>query len=117
MKFFFEKEGISRRQFLKGAGILTASAIITGVFAKFGIDTFATSKNYIKQRAAGLYDLDEKMAIRKSHENPEIAEIYKSYLSPGEVTPMSEKAYHLLHTKYGKKIPELMKKLASYNAA
>ena len=47
-------------------------------------------------RAKGLYELDKNKPLRKSHENPEIIELYKSYF--GE--PGSEKAHHILHTKY-----------------
>jgi len=49
-----------------------------------------------KKRAEAIYREDAGKAIRKSHENPEITEIYKDFL--GE--PNSEKAHHLLHTEY-----------------
>ncbi len=111
MKFFTERAGMTRRQFFKGAGMLTVSAIFLGVFSKLGFDALAASTDYIEKRAAGLYALDEKMAIRKSHENPEIAQIYKDFLSPGEIKPVSEKAHHLLHTKYGKDIPNFITEL------
>ncbi len=52
------------------------------------------------ERAKVLYDLDEESAIRKSHENPAIKELYETYL--GE--PNSEKAHHLLHTSYVKRV-------------
>ncbi len=111
MKLFHESEGITRRQFFKGAGMLTVAAVISGVFAKFGFDVFAASDDYITQRVAGLYTLDESMAIRKSHENPEIIQIYKDFLSPGKVECVSPKAHHLLHTKYGKDIPGFIDEL------
>ena len=50
-------------------------------------------------RAKVLYDDDKADAIRKSHENPAIKELYATYL--GE--PGSEKAHHLLHTTYVKR--------------
>lgn len=111
MNIFKEKLVFTRRQFVKGSGVLVASALITGIFAKIGSGSFAASDEYIKKRAAGLYSNDESMAIRKSHENPEIAQIYKEYLSPGKVEPLSEKSHHLLHTKYGKDIPSLIETL------
>lgn len=117
MKFFTEKEGMTRRQFFKGAGTLTVAAIILGAFSKLGFDAFAASTDYIEKRAAGLYSLDEAMAIRKSHENPEIIQIYKDFLSPGEVKPLSEKAHHLLHTKYGKDIPAFINDLKTEHDA
>ncbi len=49
-----------------------------------------------KERASALYSEDAKMALRKSHENPVIKELYDTYL--GE--PNSEKAHHILHTHY-----------------
>jgi Iron only hydrogenase large subunit, C-terminal domain len=117
MKFFGERQGMTRRQFFKGAGTLTIAVVFMGVFSKLGFDAFAASTDYIEKRAAGLYSLDEKMAIRKSHENPEIAQIYKDFLSPGEIKPVSEKAHHLLHTKYGKDIPEFIDELKNKHEA
>ena len=52
------------------------------------------------ERAKVLYDLDAKNPLRKSHENPDIQELYKNYL--GE--PGSERAHHLLHTTYIKRM-------------
>lgn len=48
------------------------------------------------ERAKVLYNIDNASKIRKSHENPDIIELYKNYL--GE--PGSEKAHHILHTSY-----------------
>lgn len=53
----------------------------------------------LKKRASAIYREDEGKAIRKSHENPFIKELYANYLEK----PMSHKAHHLLHTKYFKK--------------
>ncbi|NLM13424.1 MAG: NADH:ubiquinone oxidoreductase, partial [Epulopiscium sp.] len=50
----------------------------------------------LKKRAEAIYREDEGKPIRKSHENPAIKELYETYLGH----PMSEKAHHLLHTKY-----------------
>lgn len=49
-----------------------------------------------KNRAEGLYHLDERCSVRKSYENSAIKELYSSYL--GE--PGSEKAHAYLHTTY-----------------
>ena len=48
------------------------------------------------ERALTLYRLDKKDTLRKSHENPEIIELYDSYLGK----PGSEKAHAALHTSY-----------------
>jgi NADP-reducing hydrogenase subunit HndD len=50
----------------------------------------------LKKRQAAIYQIDKNMAIRKSHENPAIIEVYEKYF--GE--PLSEKAHQLLHTHY-----------------
>jgi NADH-quinone oxidoreductase subunit G len=47
----------------------------------------------IEQRIQGLYALDEQYAIRKSHKNPAIQQLYREFL--GE--PGSHKAHELLH--------------------
>ena len=50
-------------------------------------------------RAKALYEEDEAMTIRKSHENPSIQKLYKEFL--GE--PGSHKSHELLHTTYAKR--------------
>ena len=47
-------------------------------------------------RTKALYADDEKCAFRQSHNNPEIAAIYKDFL--GE--PLGHKSHELLHTSY-----------------
>jgi len=49
-----------------------------------------------KQRAAGIYQDDEKSQQRCSHQNPFITQVYKEFL--GE--PNGHKAHELLHTSY-----------------
>jgi NADP-reducing hydrogenase subunit HndD len=49
-----------------------------------------------KKRAAAIYEEDEKMTLRKSHENPEVEEIYKSFLHK----PLGHRSHDLLHTHY-----------------
>ena len=51
-----------------------------------------------KLRADSLYSIDEKSAIRKSHQNPVVKGIYDEFFGkPGE-----EKAHKYLHTHYNK---------------
>ncbi len=52
-----------------------------------------------KLRADGLYSIDEKSQIRKSHENPVVRKLYEEYLEK----PGSYRAHKLLHTHYTKK--------------
>ena len=54
------------------------------------LDTFKA------KRAAALYQEDESKALRVSHKNPQIIELYDAFL--GE--PNSHKAHELLHTHY-----------------
>jgi len=53
----------------------------------------------IQARFEAIYREDAGKTIRKSHENPYIIKLYEDYLGH----PMSEKAHHLLHTKYFEK--------------
>ena len=53
-------------------------------------------ENYRELRANALYSEDERQAVRQSHNNPQIIELYEKYL----VRPGSHKAHYLLHTSY-----------------
>ncbi|MFP4556244.1 MAG: NADH-dependent [FeFe] hydrogenase, group A6 [Bacteroidales bacterium] len=48
------------------------------------------------KRAKAIYEEDAGKPIRKSHENPEIAAIYKEFLKE----PLGHKSHELLHTHY-----------------
>ena len=50
----------------------------------------------LKARQKAIYTEDEGKTLRKSHENPHILKLYEEFLGK----PMSDKAHHLLHTKY-----------------
>ncbi len=47
-------------------------------------------------RGKVLYDIDKKMDLRYSHENPDIIALYDEFLEK----PMGEKSEHLLHTDH-----------------
>ena len=53
-------------------------------------------ENAFARRKTSLYEHDENLKIRKSHDNPEIKKIYKNFL--GE--PLGHESHHLLHTTY-----------------
>jgi len=55
-----------------------------------------TDNSVREKRIAAIYREDEGKTMRKSHENPEIKQIYDEYLKK----PLGEKSHHLLHTKY-----------------
>jgi len=48
------------------------------------------------RRIEAIYEVDRKLPLRKSHENPAVKKLYEEFL--GE--PNGEKAHHLLHTHY-----------------
>ena len=50
-------------------------------------------------RAAVLYNIDKKMPMRKSHDNPVAKQIYNDFLE----RPGSHKAHEILHTHYVKR--------------
>jgi len=49
-----------------------------------------------RARIQAIYREDEGKKLRKSHENPEVKQIYAEFLGQ----PLGEKSHHLLHTKY-----------------
>ncbi|MGN1155133.1 MAG: iron hydrogenase small subunit, partial [Agathobacter sp.] len=53
-------------------------------------------KDIRQERALNLYRLDKRNALHKSHENPEVQQLYTEYL--GEYG--SEKAHAYLHTQF-----------------
>ncbi|HAF29021.1 MAG TPA: ferredoxin [Bacteroidales bacterium] len=55
-----------------------------------------TTPEIRKKRTEAIYREDEGKTIRKSHENPEVQEIYRDFL--GE--PLGHKSHELLHTHY-----------------
>ena len=59
------------------------------------IDIYDT---YLAKRAQALYTEDERQAVRQSHNNVQVQELYKKYL--GE--PNSHISHKLLHTTYNK---------------
>jgi NADH-quinone oxidoreductase subunit G/NADP-reducing hydrogenase subunit HndD len=64
-----------------------------------GGQPIAVSEEDIRNRMKALYAIDAKERIKMSHKNPEIQELYKSFLGK----PLGEKSHHLLHTTYKKR--------------
>ncbi|MDD5131893.1 MAG: NADH-dependent [FeFe] hydrogenase, group A6 [bacterium] len=62
----------------------------------------ALDKAWYEKRAQGLYKIDELKKIRKSHENPQIKQIYQEFLKQ----PLGEVSHHLLHTHYHYRLPK-----------
>lgn len=61
-----------------------------------GGQPFPTSLEIRQKRTEAIYAEDEGLPLRKSHENPEVVQIYKDFL--GE--PLGHKSHELLHTHY-----------------
>jgi NADP-reducing hydrogenase subunit HndD len=55
-----------------------------------------TNDEIRKKRMEAIYEEDANMTLRKSHENPEVVQIYKEFL--GE--PLGKESHKLLHTEY-----------------
>ncbi len=55
-----------------------------------------TTREIREKRAAGIYDADRELPLRKSHENPAVQKLYQEFL--GE--PLGHRSHELLHTHY-----------------
>ena len=64
-----------------------------------GGQPIGTDENAVRARMATLYDIDEKDAIKVSHKNPYIVELYSKFLGK----PLGHKSHNLLHTHYQKR--------------
>jgi ferredoxin hydrogenase gamma subunit len=51
---------------------------------------------HMKEKREGLFAIDRNKAVRQSHHNSQVCQLYRDFL--GE--PLSERAHHLLHTHY-----------------
>ncbi|HNQ59252.1 MAG TPA: NADH-dependent [FeFe] hydrogenase, group A6 [Bacteroidales bacterium] len=58
----------------------------------------------LKARQKALYEEDRNKALRKSHENPYIIQLYEEFLGQ----PLSEMSHHLLHTQYFDKSTQIV---------
>lgn len=58
-----------------------------------------TDDSVRERRIAAIYKEDEGKALRKSHENEAVQQLYKEFLKE----PLGEKSHHFLHTKYAGK--------------
>ncbi|MEI6519343.1 MAG: NADH-dependent [FeFe] hydrogenase, group A6 [bacterium] len=58
-----------------------------------------TNTDIRKKRMAAIYNEDESLTLRASHDNPIIKQIYAEFLG----APLSHKSHELLHTSYTKR--------------
>lgn len=61
-----------------------------------GGQPYGTTNAVRRQRIAALYQVDEALPLRKSHESPAVIELYKDFLGQ----PLGQISHKLLHTKY-----------------
>lgn len=61
-----------------------------------GGQPYPTSEEIRKKRIEAIYEEDEAMTLRRSHENPAVKALYEEFLG----APLSHKAHELLHTTY-----------------
>lgn len=69
-----------------------------------------TNMEIRKARTRLIFQEDANLPRRKSHENPEITEIYKNYLKE----PLGHMSHHYLHRGY---LPDQVRDLSGYNPA
>lgn len=63
-----------------------------------------TNAEIRKMRAKAIYDEDNSLEVRKSHENKHVLEIYKDFLTDGPCGHLSHKLLHTHYIKRGKYI-------------
>lgn len=61
-----------------------------------------TDEETRRRRIEAMYAEDRGLPIRQSHKNPSVRIVYEEFLGK----PCSEKAHHLLHTKYSPREPK-----------
>lgn len=61
-----------------------------------GGQSIPTDADIRQRRMDAIYTVDERMALRKSHENPAVQALYEEFL--GE--PLGHRSHELLHTRY-----------------
>jgi NADH-quinone oxidoreductase subunit G/NADP-reducing hydrogenase subunit HndD len=61
-----------------------------------GGQSIPTDADIRRRRMDAIYSVDERMTIRKSHENPAVLALYEEFL--GE--PLGHRSHELLHTRY-----------------
>jgi iron only hydrogenase large subunit-like protein len=64
-----------------------------------GGQPIGTNEESVRARMKTLYEIDDHDAIKVSHKNPYIIELYEKYLGK----PLGHKSHDLLHTHYQKR--------------
>jgi len=61
-----------------------------------GGQPYGVTESLREKRLSAIYKADDKMTIRKSHENPAVKKLYDEFLEE----PLSERSHRFLHTHY-----------------
>ena len=83
--------GFLRTYNLRGSAPVGKNVVVIG-----GGQPRFTDNRVRQARIAAIYQEDEGKRLRKSHENPEIEQLYREFLGH----PLGEKSHRLLHTRY-----------------
>lgn len=111
MATYYEKEGITRRQFIKGTGFILVLAALGGATVKLALYKPGSGGGVVQRRFDALYQRDERMPVRKAHENQNVLALYYEYLTPGQIRPLKGKAQTLFRTRYGPDVPRFTQQL------
>jgi len=79
--------------------LIEITACPGGCIAGGGQPYHYASEEVLNKRREVLYNEDKGSSLRRSHENPEVKQLYKDFLGK----PGSEKSYNLIHTRYIKR--------------
>lgn len=85
---------LSRRGFLKFAGIATCGALVSIRMANYAVAKVKEIKDYMLDRINSVYQADAKFPARASQDNTQVQQMYAQYLEK----PLSHKSEELLHT-------------------
>lgn len=88
-----EKLTVTRREFLKISGIISAWIVMGAKSVAHAVQTAAEK---FLERIQAAYAQDSVMSLRKSQDNPQVQSLYANFL--GE--PLGEMSESLLHTSY-----------------
>lgn len=84
---------VTRREFLTIGGVIAALTAAPAVWVRSRI---VKRNDYVRARAAGLYQDDRISEIRVSHENSAVMNMYREFAGH----PLSEVSEELFHTRY-----------------
>ena len=98
-----DPKNITRRDMIAGVVTVATTLVLASALGGLAIGGYKMAKDYITKRINALYANDAARALRLSHKNEEVLDLYKKYLSPGAVLPArTELSHRLCHTTYGK---------------